>query len=227
MFQATSDVSFPWIYVLIVYLCAVFSAVAILFFRLRFALYILVLSIGVLTLVVLIQTAGPNETAGIRISTFLGSILIVVGWIVTNENTINNSRKQHTISLLTEYMHSGQRLLDKNTIKKRLRTYDTRLTPDMADFADENNELLKAIDRELNFMEFLSVGVFRGDLDDAMVRQCMKTIIIAFVGQCEDYVGFWAAKNASTWQNIRKYSYLLERDKSVSRFNGLFHGLAP
>src|ERR1041384_1452855 len=47
-----------------------------------------------------------------QITILLGSSLIVLGWIFTNEMAIHTSRKQHTINLITQFVTSDQRIKD-------------------------------------------------------------------------------------------------------------------
>lgn len=82
---------------------------------------------------------------------FLGSLLITIGWIVTSEVAIGNSRRQHTITLITQHAFDVTRAANRDIIKLTLPSYQSKLMASMADFVDETLPLLKAIDLELNF----------------------------------------------------------------------------
>ena len=94
---------------------------------------------------------------------FFGSVLIAVGWIVTAEVNIRNSKKQHPFMLITQHLLDPNRAKNRATIRTVLPTYKTKLTPQMVDFDDENHEVIKALDVELNFYEFVAVGARRDD----------------------------------------------------------------
>ncbi len=74
-----------------------------------------------------------------QITILLGSSLIVLGWIFTNEMAIHSSRKQHTINLITQFVTSDQRVKDKETIRKHLPNR-IALAPTLFNYVDENHE---------------------------------------------------------------------------------------
>jgi uncharacterized membrane protein YuzA (DUF378 family) len=138
-------------------------------------------------------------------ATFLGSILLTIGWIVTSETTIRNARRQHTITLITQHAFDPKRAENRDVIKKYLPTYQTRLTRDLVDFSDEKHELLKAIDLELNFYEFLAIGAHRDDVDDAFLRESLYGQFSNFYRQNTDYIRHWQGiGSGSTWSHLSR-----------------------
>ncbi len=133
---------------------------------------------------------------------FLGSILVTIGWIVTSEVNIGNSRRQHTIALVTHHAFDPTRAANRDTIKQTLPTYKTKLTATMADFGNETLPLLKAIDLELNFYEFLALGMASGDLDEHLIRRSLRGQFVSFYQQTEDYIDFWRLQDRRTWVEL-------------------------
>ena len=151
-----------------------------------------------------------NETSAAsdqiyRLAPFIGSLLVAVGWIVTSEVNIGNSRRQHTITLITQHAFDAQRAANRDIIKQSLPSFRTRLQPGPTiDFDDENATLLKAIDLELNFYEFLAVGVASGNLDERLIRESLGSQFKAFYIQVEAYIAHWRAKNDKTWRELSR-----------------------
>jgi hypothetical protein len=135
-----------------------------------------------------------------QITVLLGSSLIVLGWIFTNEMAIHNSRKQHTINLITQLVTSSQRVRDMRTIRRSLPNR-TKLTPTVFNYTDEAHPLAQAIDRELNFLEFIAIGINSGDLEDRMAKRMLAGMMIFFVTQVRDYIDFWRARDSETWED--------------------------
>src|SRR5947207_371167 len=83
------------------------------------SLALIALAIYATALCKIYNPANPREL-WIYIGLFLGPTLIAAGWIVTNEVTTKNSRKQHTITLLAQYFTNQQRIDDKETLNQEL-----------------------------------------------------------------------------------------------------------
>lgn len=156
-------------------------------------------------------------------ATFFGSVLVTLGWIFTSEVAIGNSRRQHTISLFTGHVFDRQRISDRDTIKEYLPTYKSKLTAEIVDFDNEQSPLLKAIDLELNFYEFMAVGCWRGDLDEGMLKQSLRSQFCSFFVQTEDYIRHWQRKNPSTWCELsRMYERWQGNDRLAAAFTRLY-----
>jgi len=173
--------------------------------RRRFWLYLAVGALGATVLGALVrETAGASDQIA-RLAPFLGYILITIGWIVTSEVNIGNSRRQHTITLITQHAFDPQRAANRDVIKRTLPNYRTKLHADtVIDFDDETSGLLKAIDLELNFYEFLAVGVVSGNLDESLIKQSLGSQFAAFYVQVEEYVAHWRRKNDKTWRELSR-----------------------
>ncbi|MBT3553406.1 MAG: DUF4760 domain-containing protein [Rhodospirillaceae bacterium] len=141
-----------------------------------------------------------------QLSIFTGTIFLSIGWIVSNEISILNSRKQHTINLISDYMINSQRIKDKTVIKKYLPKYTDKLTSAIMNFEAEDLDIGQAIDREINFFEFVAVGLETGDLDPNITERSIKSLAVNFYIQVEDYIGHWQSKDESTWEHFKNLS---------------------
>ncbi len=173
--------------------------------RRRFWLYLAVGAMAAAFLAALVrETSGLSDQIA-RLAPSFGYILITIGWIVTSEVNIGNSRRQHTITLITQHAFEPQRAAHRDIIKLTLPTYRSRLhaAPGL-DFDDELSPLLKAIDRELNFYEFLAVGAASGNLDERLLKESLGGQFKAFYAQVEEYVVHWRKKNDATWRELSR-----------------------
>ena len=171
----------------------------------RHYVYIAVAVLAVLVIEPLVVEMRSANGAMWHAAPFFGSVLITIGWIVTSEINIKNSRRQHTITLITQHAFDPKRAENRDTIRKYLPTFETPLLSSMVDFDSEANELLKAIDLELNFYEFLAVGAHRGELDEQLIRECLHTQFCKFYEQTQYYVSHWQQKgSSSTWSHLSK-----------------------
>jgi len=170
--------------------------------RWRFLIYVLVGFAAGCVMVPLVLEIVAGETKIWNAAPFFGSVLLTVGWIVASEVNVGNSRRQHTISLITQHAFDPKRAENRDTIKKTLPKYDVKLTSDMVDFDSETADLTKAIDLKLNFYEFLAVGSIRGDLDENLIRTALNGQFKSFYRQTENYIEFWRAKDRKIWQEL-------------------------
>lgn len=169
----------------------------------RYCLYAIV---GIAAAVVLVllgyESFWTKDGEAWHMSIFAGSVLLTIGWIVSTEVTINSARKRHTIDLITYYIFNPQRTDDRTLIKRYLPRHVDELNNTIVDFNDETHELTTAVDRELNFFEFLAIGINRGDLDDDLAKRCLKSIFCNFHDQVEHYIEHWRNQDNTTWEHL-------------------------
>jgi hypothetical protein len=171
--------------------------------RRRFWVYFAVGAIVAAFLGKLVHDTWAELDQTSRLAPFVGYILVTIGWIVTSEVNIGNSKRQHTITLITQHAFDAQRAANRDTIRLSLPRYHTKLLPSPTiDFDDESSALLKAIDLELNFYEFLAVGAASGNLDERLIRESLGSQFKAFYVQVEAYIAHWRAKNEKTWREL-------------------------
>jgi len=77
--------------------------------RRRFWLYCAVGAAVLAFMRMLIQDTSAASDQITRLAPFAGSILVTIGWIVTSEVNIGNSRRQHKITLITQHAFDQQR----------------------------------------------------------------------------------------------------------------------
>jgi hypothetical protein len=170
--------------------------------RARHAVYALVLVSAIGMGVVLTLEVGWSNLPSI--GAFYGSILVTIGWVLTAEVTIRNSKRQHTITVLTQQAFTKEREDRLDIVKQKLPHYYSKLTPEMVDFDQERDALLKAIDYELDFYEFIAAGLHNDHFDRVLVENTIKSRCMRFVDQAEHYIGHWQSKpdGKTTWAHL-------------------------
>lgn len=137
-----------------------------------------------------------------QVMSFAGAMLVAAGWMVTNEVAIRNSRRQHTITLISDYMIRRERLEDKRTIRRYVPKSNISVsTVGGFSYADETHELAIAIDRELNFFEFVAVGLENGDLDPKISYETIRGILCPFIKQVRPYIDHWQTLDSEIWEH--------------------------
>jgi hypothetical protein len=149
----------------------------------------------------LTKTIIESEENYGTIGVYWGSLIVASGWIITNEISIANSRKQHTVNLMTAYFTNAQMVEDRNTIRDILPSYNNKMTPEVGDFTADN-QLIRAINRELNFLEFLAAALERRDLDETLFKDCLGQIVINVYRQMEAYINYWRDENSQWWSYL-------------------------
>jgi hypothetical protein len=183
---------------------------AVWFFHLierRHRIYLTVLAAAIFVFctlsVYLWNPAQPTNL--VAIGAFFGSMLVTAGWIVSNEIAILNSRRQHTIAVLSAYYTNPERRKDVDVIKKKL-PYPRKLTASVADFHDSDSEFNKAIDRTLGLHEFIAAAIEQRDIDERLARETISGSFVGFYLQCADYIHYWRFEapeaDRETWINI-------------------------
>lgn len=186
--------------------------------RRRYLAYVAVGILAYFLLFYFVRLGYENRGTLLGLAPFLGSLLLTLGWVVSNEISLYNARKQHTIKLLTDYMFTSTRIEDRKLIKAKLSSYKNKLTPEVVEFTSEADEFLQAVDRELNFFEFLAIGLDTGDLDPDVAKKSLLHLFCAFYEQTEAYVDYWHEEAPGTWIYLRRMypKWRVERDAERS-----------
>lgn len=137
----------------------------------------------------------------IHLGLYLGPVLVAVGWIVTNEVNVLNSRKQHTINLILQYFTNTKRIEDRECVNAKL-PWPTILNEGMIFFDNTTNEWLRAVVRELNYFDFLASAILRREIEEALLRRVFQDIIRRYYIQCEPYILHWQKENPDTWADL-------------------------
>jgi hypothetical protein len=173
--------------------------------RRRFWVYVSVGLVAAAFLGLLVHNTATSADQISRLAPFVGYILVTVGWSVTSEVNIGNSRRQHTITLITQHAFDLQRTANRDIVKQSLPGFQTKLLPSTTiNFDDEDSALLKAIDLELNFYEFLAVGAASDNLDENLIRESLGSQFKAFYVQVEAHIAHWRVKNDKTWRELSR-----------------------
>src|SRR5579872_2799156 len=164
----------------------------------RYLLYGVVLASCALLSYVLTVDSTTNGMLW-HIAPFYGSVLLTVGWVVSAELNVKNSKRQHTINLITQHTSDRQRIENRDVILKYLPSYKDKFTQDIVSFGNETHELTKAIDLELNFYEFLAAAVLRDDVDEDLLIETLRTKFLKFFEQNQDYIAHLQRDGSTTW----------------------------
>jgi hypothetical protein len=132
---------------------------------------------------------------------FLGPTLVAVGWIVTNEINIRNSRKQHTVTLIMQYFTNAQRVVDKDAVNSALPFPKVIEVTDKG-FDDTSDPFLRSVARELNYLDFLASGVLNREIDEPLLRRVFGTFIRHYCVQLRPYIDHWRSKDPSYWEDL-------------------------
>src|SRR5437870_1194394 len=112
--------------------------------RIRFVIYAIVGLVAFAALGFAIWDSGSGHDYA-EVMPFAGAMLVATGWMVTNEISVRNSRRQHTITMISDYMLRAERIRDSETIRKYLPKTTSLISEiNNLNYDDETHELLIA-----------------------------------------------------------------------------------
>ncbi len=135
---------------------------------------------------------------------------IAAGWVIAGWITHRNTIKQNTNNLIFarfaqapfgEAIHQfhfafgsdiGRKVTEEELAK--FRNSESR----------EDRKVSSSVTYLLNYYEFISSGVLRGDLDQRIVRENLKSIICYYYDRCEPYIIASAKRNPSVFEYLIK-----------------------
>jgi hypothetical protein len=132
---------------------------------------------------------------------FLGPALVAIGWIVTNEVNVLNSRKQHTINLILQYFTNAQRIKDKDCLNSDL-PWPKKIDGAVVNFDNTADPLLRTVARELNYFDFLASAILRREIEERLLRRVFQDVVRHYYIQFESYIQHWRAENTDTWADF-------------------------
>lgn len=161
----------------------------------------------------------------------MGILAAICGWIVSAAITVRNSIKQHTINTLLQSRLSATYMEHAKCINKELFSPGQGNEPVQVSFLHhpDHVEVLRSVDYVLNYLEFLSVGIRHGDLDEKVLRHTMRGIVIRLYEKVRLYMwemrgddGVYVARPQQlehlTWLYLRwKTDKLKEEDEIVKK----------
>jgi hypothetical protein len=87
--------------------------------RLRYFLYAIIFAAcGILSHVLTTNSDADGNLW--HVAPFYGSALPTVGWVFSSELSVKNSKRQHTITLVTQHTSDPQRIKNRDVILKYL-----------------------------------------------------------------------------------------------------------
>lgn len=126
------------------------------------------------------QNKEDNQSSNI-ILILLGTLAAVLGWLFTNRGQDLNSRRSHSIQTLMSsrlseaYANHSNHATEVYTSHKQNNGESYILT------VEDFNKLIpaqkNAIIYQLNYFEFIAVGIRYGDLDENLIKNTLRTII--------------------------------------------------
>lgn len=150
----------------------------------------------------------------------IAAIAAVLGWLVQRHTSAKIARKQHTVNILLGMRHSdvfqanranatsefhGGNPLSKAQLEK------LRAKPDPARFEASNGRAkVPPSDSAvyiLNYLEYLSVAVMLGDVDEEMVRKSLRAIVVGTLAK------YWLYAKDEDNLNVAKFGDRPEKEQ--------------
>lgn len=125
----------------------------------------------------------------------VGVVAAVMGWLVSAYITLRNSIKQHTINTLLQSRLSTQyqgqaKVINQSFFAPGMPKTDPVLLEVLLSSEEKNREALEAVNYVLNYFEFCAVGIRYGDLDENLMRQTMRGIILRLCSRMMLYIKY-------------------------------------
>jgi hypothetical protein len=123
----------------------------------------------------LLAVAGKIEPVH---AVVFAALSAMIGWIISVQTARRNSRKQHTMAVLMQVRLSTE-------FNNRVRSFYSKCPLDRnviaADLADsEFQKVVPDIRYLLNYYEFLAVALRHEDLDEELLKDCIRGQLCAF-----------------------------------------------
>lgn len=167
----------------------------------RHLVYLGILLVVAFLYVAVLRNLNQGTDYWLTVGMIMGPSLVAIGWVVTNEVNILNSRKQHTINLITQYFTNSQRISDKEELNKGL-SADETIDSQKVDFNDTASAFLGAALRELNYFDFIGSAVLRSDIDEGLVRRVFGTIVHRYYRQYRPFIEHWQKREPEYWSDF-------------------------
>jgi hypothetical protein len=149
--------------------------------------------------------AAPDANLTNLIGCF-AALLALFGWIVTAWVSIYNSRKQHSINVL---FHSRMSEVYQSRVNVIVDAFPGGRSKITRSGLVPSTEADRAVTFLLNYYEFIAVGIWHGDLDEAIIRDCIRTQMLAMTTRCADIIddsrkgdGSKSAEKAVVFQSL-------------------------
>lgn len=109
--------------------------------------------------------------------------LATLGWVYTARRARILTRKQHSFNVLVKAIFDK----DFSDVMKKVAPHLRK--GDLPKFRDENDSDIKdALNFLLNYCELLAAGVRNGDLDERLIRDCQRGMIVTTYEVCASHI---------------------------------------
>ncbi len=128
------------------------------------------------------EVVAPRDSFGqfkaehvLSIST---ALLAMCGWLFTNMISMRNLIRKHTIDTLLQSRLSSTYMRYADILSRHYTDFDSRrkANPALRESPTDHVDV-HALRYILNYFEFIAIGIKRGDLDDEMLRDSLKSIL--------------------------------------------------
>lgn len=127
-----------------------------------------------------IHGKNSNQSSNV-ILILLGTLTAVLGWLFTNRGQDLNSRRSHSIQTLMSSRlseayanHSNHATKVYTSLKEK---HGEAYNLSLQDYSELEQLERNAIIYQLNYFEFIAVGIRYGDLDENLIKNTLKSII--------------------------------------------------
>lgn len=127
-----------------------------------------------------IHGKNSNQSSNV-ILILLGTLTAVLGWLFTNRGQDLNSRRSHSIQTLMSSRlseayanHSNYATKVFTSLKEK---HGEAYNLSLQDYSELEQLERNAIIYQLNYFEFIAVGIRYGDLDENLIKNTLKSII--------------------------------------------------
>lgn len=153
------------------------------------------------------QFLAPKGTWGTlkaeQVLTVVGVMAAVCGWVIAGMINLRNSIRQHTISTLLQSRLSATYMQYADKLSRHYGDYEARkrANPALRENATDNADIL-ALRYILNYFEFIAIGIKRGDLDEGMLRDSLRGILLKNVSMSMPWIRAEQRQSARLYENL-------------------------
>jgi Domain of unknown function (DUF4760) len=116
---------------------------------------------------------------------------------------MRNSVRQHTITTLLQSRLSSTYMGYADKLGQHYTDYDKRRkdNPSIKESATDNVDIM-ALRYILNYFEFIAIGVIRGDLDEGMLKDSLRSILKKNVAMSRPWIKKSQLENPNLYINL-------------------------
>lgn len=133
----------------------------------------------------------------------LGVSSAICGWLIAGIINLRNSIRQHTISTLLQSRLSATYMKYADDLSRHYEAFDRRRkeNPALREVATDGVDV-PSLRYILNYFEFIAIGVKRGDLEEEMLRDSLKSILKKNVAMSRPWIMQARIGNPRLYQNL-------------------------